>query len=189
MKKLIISLIVGFVFVGLSATTVSAKAHKVEKGDTLYSIADTHNTSVKKLKNKNDLTSNTIYPGQKLTVNKKKTATKNKKVASKKAPKKNNKPNGKTISVSSTAYTAKCAGCTGVTATGVNLNKHPKKKVIAVDPDIIPLGSKVHVEGYGDAVAADTGGAINGKKIDVHVPSQKKATSWGNKNVDVTILD
>lgn len=96
---------------------------------------------------------------------------------------------GKSITVSSTAYTANCSGCSGVTSTGVNLKKHPDKKVIAVDPDVIPLGSTVMVPGYGKAVAADTGGAINGKKIDVFVSDHGKATSWGEKTVTVKVLD
>src|SRR5699024_6454512 len=68
--------------------------------------------------------------------------------------------NGETISAEATAYTASCDGCSGTTATGVDLNENSDEKVIAVDPDVIPLGSKVHVEGYGTATAADTGGDI-----------------------------
>lgn len=98
-------------------------------------------------------------------------------------------PEGKTISVSATAYTGQCDGCSGVTSTGVDLNANPNAKVIAVDPSVIPLGSKVHVEGYGEATAADVGGAINGNKIDVHVPTKGEANNWGVKTVNVTILD
>ena len=58
----------------------------------------------------------------------------------------------KELSVEATAYTADCAGCSGVTATGVNLKDNPDQKVIAVDPSVIPLGSKVYVEGYGYAI-------------------------------------
>ncbi|HLR68587.1 LysM peptidoglycan-binding domain-containing protein [Virgibacillus alimentarius] len=101
----------------------------------------------------------------------------------------NESPEGKTISVSSTAYTASCNGCSGVTATGKDLNADPNAKVIAVDPNVIPLGSKVYVEGYGYATAADTGGAINGNKIDVHVPNKGKAYDWGVKDVNVTIVE
>src|SRR5699024_9389532 len=96
---------------------------------------------------------------------------------------------GKTIHVASTAYTANCEGCSGVTTTGKDLNQNPDANVIAVDPNVIPLGSKVHVEGYGDAIAADTGGAINGNKIDVHMPNEEEANAWGTKDVEVTILD
>ena len=79
---------------------------------------------------------------------------------------------GKTIFMKSTAYTADCSGCSGVTATGINLKKNPNTKVIAVDPNVIPLGTKVHVDGYGYAIAGDTGGAIRGNKIDVFFSSQ-----------------
>jgi uncharacterized protein YabE (DUF348 family) len=91
--------------------------------------------------------------------------------------------------VSSTAYTASCNGCSGVTTTGINLKANPGVKVIAVDPSVIPLGSKVYVEGYGYAVAADTGGAIRGNKIDVFFSSKSDAYSWGRKSVKVKILN
>ncbi|WP_010651286.1 3D domain-containing protein [Oceanobacillus massiliensis] len=95
----------------------------------------------------------------------------------------------KTISVESTAYTAGCSGCSGITATGINLNNNPYEKVIAVDPNVIPLGTKVYVEGYGYAVAGDTGGAIKGYKIDVHLPTKSEAYSWGRRTVELTILE
>ncbi|MFG6150783.1 ubiquitin-like domain-containing protein [Halobacillus sp. B23F22_1] len=94
-----------------------------------------------------------------------------------------------TLHMKATAYTADCTGCSGKTATGVDLNANPDKKVVAVDPSVIPLGSKVWVEGYGTAVAADTGGAIKGNKIDVHVPSTAEAQSFGSKTVEVKVLD
>lgn len=90
----------------------------------------------------------------------------------------------KEMTVTATAYTANDGGISGITATGVNLNKNPNAKVIAVDPSVIPLGSKVYVEGYGEAIAADTGGAIKGNKIDVHVPSKSQAQNWGVKSVE-----
>ncbi len=96
---------------------------------------------------------------------------------------------GRTLTVSATAYTAQCSGCSGVTATGINLNNNRNMKVIAVDPSVIPLGSRVHVEGYGTAIAGDTGGAIRGHKIDVHVPTKADAMRWGRKQVKITILD
>jgi N-acetylmuramoyl-L-alanine amidase len=95
----------------------------------------------------------------------------------------------KELSVSATAYTGQCEGCSGVTATGIDLNANPNAKVIAVDPSVIPLGSKVWVEGYGEAIAGDTGGAIKGNKIDVHVPDQGTALNWGRKTVTVKVLD
>jgi 3D (Asp-Asp-Asp) domain-containing protein len=95
----------------------------------------------------------------------------------------------KVITVKATAYTASCKGCSGVTRTGVNLKTNPNAKVISVDPAVIPLGSKVFVEGYGYATAADTGGSINGNRIDVFIPSKQKAINWGTKQLKVTILN
>src|SRR5699024_6202584 len=96
---------------------------------------------------------------------------------------------GETMTVTATAYTAKCDGCTGVTATGIDLNADPNKKVIAVDPNVIPLGTEVDVEGYGNAIASDVGGAINGNKNDNHVPTKEEANNWGVITVDITVLN
>jgi uncharacterized protein YabE (DUF348 family)/3D (Asp-Asp-Asp) domain-containing protein len=96
---------------------------------------------------------------------------------------------GKEFYVSATAYTAHCNGCSGITATGINLRSNPGLKVIAVDPSVIPLGSKVWVEGYGYAVAGDTGGAIKGMKIDLFMPSTDQAFGYGRKQVRVKVLN
>lgn len=94
----------------------------------------------------------------------------------------------KTFTVTSTAYTADCKGCSGKTSyNGIDLKKNPDMKVIAVDPEVIPLGSIVEVEGYGVAIAADTGSAIKGKKIDVFISDKSVAYSWGVKTVKVTV--
>ncbi len=97
--------------------------------------------------------------------------------------------NGKEFQMSATAYTANCSGCSGYTATGINLNANPNMKVIAVDPSVIPLGTKVWVEGYGYAVAGDTGGSITGNRIDVHVPTKEEAYSFGQRTVTVKIVE
>ena len=90
--------------------------------------------------------------------------------------------------VTATAYTSGCNGCSGKTATGINLRANPNAKVIAVDPSFIPLGTKVYIEGYGYATAADTGGAVSGKKIDVFVPSAADAYNWGVKTVKIKVF-
>ncbi|MGM8215721.1 ubiquitin-like domain-containing protein [Bacillaceae bacterium W0354] len=89
---------------------------------------------------------------------------------------------------SATAYTAYCNGCSGITRTGINLKANPHMKVIAVDPSVIPLGSKVWVEGYGYAIAGDTGGAIKGNRIDLHVPTKAEAYRYGRKQVRVKVF-
>lgn len=95
---------------------------------------------------------------------------------------------GKEFYVSSTAYTASCNGCSGKTATGIDLHANPGAKIIAVDPSVIPLGTKVYVEGYGYAIAADTGTRIKGNKIDVFFASQSDAYRWGQRTVKIKIL-
>ena len=85
----------------------------------------------------------------------------------------------------STAY----AGDT-ITATGTVPSYNPGGiSTIAVDPRVIPLGSLVYVENYGKAIAADTGGLIKGKIIDVFLNSESECRTWGRKyNVPVYIL-
>ncbi|MDI6676995.1 3D domain-containing protein [Bacillus wiedmannii] len=75
-----------------------------------------------------------------------------------------------------------------ITAAGIDIGKNPNIKLIAVDPKVIKLGTKVHVEGYGDAIAGDTGGAIKGNKIDVLFPTEKQAREWGRKKVKIKIM-
>jgi 3D (Asp-Asp-Asp) domain-containing protein len=94
----------------------------------------------------------------------------------------------KTFKVQASAFTAQCSGCLGKTAYGIDLKKNPDVKLIAVDPKVIPLGTKVWVEGYGIAIAGDTGGSIKGNKIDIFMKTKKQAYNWGRKNVVIKIL-
>ena len=96
---------------------------------------------------------------------------------------------GKEFYVTATAYTPYCEGCSGTSATGLNLRANSALKVVAVDPSVIKLGSKVWVEGYGTAIAADTGGAIKGNKIDILVQSDAQARNWGRKKVRIKVLN
>src|SRR5699024_9997556 len=98
------------------------------------------------------------------------------------------KSSGKVFYMTATGYTASCNGCSGITATGINLKKNPDAKVVAVDPSVIPLGSRVWVSGYGEAIAGDTGGAIKGNRIDLHFPSKDAAYAFGNGTVTVKVL-
>ncbi|WJE18836.1 3D domain-containing protein [Bacillus cereus] len=75
-----------------------------------------------------------------------------------------------------------------ITAFGIDIGKNPNIKLIAVDPKVIKLGTKVYVEGYGEAIAGDTGGAIKGNKIDVLFPTEKEARQWGRKKVKIRIM-
>lgn len=184
--------------------SASSKTYKVKKGDTLSKIGSQYNISVSQLKQRNNLKSSLILIGQVLTLNGQSQAISKptvKPTVSKpnvqkpvKQPVKQvvkkpvQAPKGKTINVKATAYTAECAGCSGITYTGINLNKDRNAKVIAVDPTVIPLGTKVYVQGYGQAIAGDIGSAIKGNRIDIHLPTKKQAFSWGVRNVKVTII-
>ncbi|WP_315116742.1 3D domain-containing protein [uncultured Clostridium sp.] len=77
----------------------------------------------------------------------------------------------------------------GITATGTTARRNNGGySTIAVDPRVIPLGTKVYVEGYGYAIAEDTGGAIKGNIIDVYLDNNNQANNWGVKWVNVYIL-
>lgn len=182
--------------------------HIVVKGDTLFKIAMEHNISVTDLMEWNQLTSDLIFPGDEFVLTGVKVASTS--TTSQPAAKKASAPvsttpptttsapasvvapavsTAKEMTVTATAYTAYCAGCSGTTATGIDLRSNPNQKVIAVDPSVIPLGSRVWVEGYGEAIAGDTGGAIKGNIIDVFIPSQQAALNWGRKTVKIKVLD
>ncbi len=84
------------------------------------------------------------------------------------------------------ACTGKSPGMAGygITASGMRAGYG----VVAVDPRVIPLGTKLYVEGYGYCIAGDTGGAIKGNKIDLCFNSYSEAVNYGRKNVTVYIL-
>ncbi len=85
-----------------------------------------------------------------------------------------------------TAYTARETGVGYWTATDM----YVRKGIVAVDPNVIPFGTHLYVEGYGYAVAADRGSAIKQNKIDLYVPTLEEAYRFGRKSgVKVYILD
>ncbi|MED3883663.1 LysM peptidoglycan-binding and 3D domain-containing protein [Priestia aryabhattai] len=181
----------------------NSKSYKVQPGDTMWSVAQRHGISISQLKQWNNLSSNTIYINQVLQVGgqaaaQAKPSTPSPSTPSTSAPStstpapapaQESKSVSKEITVEATAYTAYCAGCSGITATGIDLRSNPNRKVIAVDPRVIPLGSRVYVEGYGEAIAGDTGGAIKGTRVDLFMASQSSALNWGRKTVKLQILD
>lgn len=61
--------------------------------------------------------------------------------------------------------------------------------VVAVDPNVIPLGSRLYIPGYGMAIAADTGGAIRGNRIDLLMDSYDAAMNFGRQSVEVYVLE
>lgn len=194
------------------------EVYVVKKGDTLSQIADAHRVGLTELKRWNNITGHLIFPGDELTINGNKTLavssnkTKSATPSTQQGeqpknqttnPQQNNqtkKPttqsqqpttaaSGKEMTVTATAYTAYCQGCSGTTYTGINLRANPNQKVIAVDPSVIPLGSRVWVEGYGEAIAGDIGGAIKGNIIDVFLEQKQDALNWGRRTVKIKVLD
>ncbi|MCM3389235.1 3D domain-containing protein [Ureibacillus chungkukjangi] len=193
------------------------EVYKVKEGDNLFRIAINNQVELQDLMEWNDLSDYTIHPGMDLilyddgsekeevtivanaSVNTTQNVEKN---VAKKQPSKtvSSQPkvtqssseepaSGKELLVTATAYTAYCEGCSGTTAIGIDLRSNPNQKVIAVDPNVIPLGSRVWVEGYGEAIAGDTGGAIKGNKIDVFIPTRNEALQWGRKQVRIKIIN
>lgn len=62
-----------------------------------------------------------------------------------------------------------------------------RKGVVAVDPALIPLGTRMQVPGYGQSIAADVGTAIKGPIIDLWMPTDRAARKWGRRTVTITV--
>jgi 3D (Asp-Asp-Asp) domain-containing protein len=89
------------------------------------------------------------------------------------------------LTMEATAYTPYDSGVVGITASG-----HPMRRgLVAVDPRVIPMGTRMYIEGYGYAIASDTGGAIRGHKIDLAVDTLAEAYQIGRRKVTVHILE
>jgi cystine transport system substrate-binding protein len=85
---------------------------------------------------------------------------------------------GRSITVSTTGY-----ALPGHTATGLPVGWG----VVAVDPSVIPLGTRMTIPGYGEGVAADTGSAVRGATIDLWFPTHAQARAWGRRTVTVIL--
>jgi 3D (Asp-Asp-Asp) domain-containing protein len=83
-----------------------------------------------------------------------------------------------TLTVTSTGYAIR-----GRTASGLPTGWG----IVAVDPSVIPLGTRMTIPGYGEGVAADTGGAVRGATIDLWFPTLSQALAWGRRTVTITL--
>jgi uncharacterized protein YabE (DUF348 family) len=98
-------------------------------------------------------------------------------------------PYSKVIKVKSTAYSPTGGRTTALTATGRKAVRNPEGySTIAVDPTVIPYGTKLFVQGYGFAIAADCGSAIKGNFIDVFFDTKREALNWAVKYVNLYVL-
>lgn len=94
---------------------------------------------------------------------------------------------GRTVSVEATAYSLNQPELGNITYSGIDLRQNPN--VIAVDPSFIPLGSRINVPGYGEFIAGDTGGAIKGNRIDIHMTDIQQALQFGRRSIEVQIIE
>ena len=92
---------------------------------------------------------------------------------------------GRSMVMAASAYAAYTGGAGGRTATGTGVYKG----IVAVDPRVIPLGTKLYIDGYGPAIAADTGGAIKDNRIDLGFATANEAIQFGRQTVTVRIVD
>lgn len=97
-----------------------------------------------------------------------------------------------TVKMNVTAYTSSCKGCIGITYKGTNVKNtiyHPSGyKIAAVDPNFIPLGTLLQVNGE-TYIADDTGGAIKGNRLDLLMETKEQALSFGRQSLNVKILN
>ena len=89
------------------------------------------------------------------------------------------------MAMEATAYLPTDGSGEGITAMGIPATYG----VAAVDPSVIPLGSRLYVPGYGEAIAADTGGAISGYRIDLCMESYEQAMAFGRRVITVFLID
>lgn len=94
-------------------------------------------------------------------------------------------PSGRAMYVSASGYSAFDPGNSKHTASGT-LVRHG---VIAVDPNVIPMGTHVFIPGYGEAVAEDIGSSIHGHRIDVAFDTHEEALSFGRRDLEIIIMD
>jgi len=87
-------------------------------------------------------------------------------------------PGGRTLTVSATGYSLP-----GHTATGLPVGWG----IVAVDPTVIPLGTRMTIPGYGEGVAADVGSGVRGATIDLWFPTVAQAYAWGRRTVTITL--
>ncbi|WP_124058391.1 3D domain-containing protein [Vaginisenegalia massiliensis] len=92
---------------------------------------------------------------------------------------------GRAVQVEATAYSYNQPELSTMTASGIDLSQNPN--VIAVDPSVIPLGSTVYIPGYGTFIAGDTGGAIVGNRIDIHMTDLSAAMAFGRQSLTVYV--
>ena len=154
-------------------TRVSQKGKKGVK-ELVYEVVYEDGQPISKI-----LLEENIVTKAKNKIIKKGTKEKEKTESKKKSTSKNSL--GKKITVSATAYSGD-----GITATGTV----PRWGTIAVDPTIIPYGTKVYIPQFNEYfIAEDCGGGIKGNKIDIFMNSESQCDNWGKRSIDIYIVE
>jgi 3D (Asp-Asp-Asp) domain-containing protein len=163
---------------------ISFKNYTIKKGDYLSLIAKKYGMSLSNLRKANNKWNDTIFPGQVLNVSivtgpviQQTIHLRNKKASS-------------TIASYKTKYTMNATAYTGGSLTAMGLK--PVRNLsgistIAVDPSVIPLGTKVYIPGYGNAICSDTGSSIKGNIIDLYMNSEVESLNWVRRTVTLYI--
>lgn len=160
-----IGLLITWVYSAAGREQTQPVQHVVKPGDTLWSIARKYRPeqdprkTVYQIKQANNLDSATIRPGQ-------------------------------VLRVEATAYThaAKGGDINGTGDGRTSIGYQVDRGIVAVDPEVIPYNSILHIPGYGYAVAGDTGASIKGKRIDLFYPTQEEALEFGRRHVEVKVI-
>lgn len=166
MRKAVFGLLTGLVFTGMVCCGVSFGGNTI-KNDHTHSASE--NLIVV-----GSVTQQTPEPARKnlVEVRKKRENHKYQEPPS-------NLKNQQKIQVKASAYCLR-----GLTSRGVST----RTGVIAVDPKVIPYGSRIYIPGYGWGTALDTGGSIRGNKIDIWMPTYNQCMQWGNRSITVTVV-
>jgi 3D (Asp-Asp-Asp) domain-containing protein len=96
---------------------------------------------------------------------------------------------GEVLYMEATGYDPGPRSCGRYASGHTAIGLHAGKGVVAVDPRVIPLGTRLYVEGYGECVAGDVGSAIKGRRIDLGFDTYRQAMVWGRRTVKVQILE
>ena len=196
-KKIIyiFSLLIFVIILLIAMPAGYASNSKIEDNEKIEEITITNETKIEKTKKIEEITTTSNIVTTSSTTIKETEIKKELSISSKnETPHTSNKEtpilkNDGYITFTATAYcNGKC--CCGKWAGGKTASgTYPKEgRTIAVDPKIIPLGSKVYIEGYGYYIAEDTGSAIKGKKIDIYFNSHKSATNFGKRTIRVKVV-
>lgn len=178
----------------IPSTAFADTMYIVKAGDTMSEIANQYDLSLDELSDLNPQVKNLdlIFPGEyietsfnKEVVSQEEVQESSIEITEKKYELEYETKN--VLTVEATAYSTNQPSLSDYTFTGINLRQNPY--VIAVDPNFIPLGSKVYIPGFGTYIAGDTGGDIKGNRIDIHITDLDAAWAFGRQTIQIEIVE